>query len=183
MFYERGSYGWEFIGQGGFKSIESSDPDMARKKTEALLPLIEGCEVLAGGALSGIPYSVFDRAGLHIFEIREINDDVFDGIIEELRYADVADTAMNADAKKSADAKHIEAPNNIYFLDLIILPEEHPEVISKAAAMDYDVPFLEVRLTCFCRHIPPWVRDSAAYSVQTIGMNDGAIQAVVARTG
>lgn len=171
LLYERGSYGWESIGKGSFKKISADIPDLARKKTEALLPLIEGCDVLAGGVLSGIPYSVFDRAGLRIFKIDEISDDALDDIMEYLLYMDVV---------KKEDVKYTESPNNIYFLDLVVLPEGCPGAAGKTEAADNDIPFLELRFTCFCRHIPLWLKDCGAYSVKTVGVNDGAIQVVVA---
>jgi hypothetical protein len=170
---------WEAISETKFEKIAPSNPAMTRRSTEALLPLIEDCDMLAGGALVGIPFSVFDRAGLHIFEIAAINDKVFDGIIEDVQKASAAIVAKE---KIIRDAKPVETSTpGVYFLDLIALQKECPEVTSKKAMMDFlkDTPFLELRLVC--KHIPPWIENSGQYNVQVTGDKNGEVQAVITR--
>ena len=181
LIFERGEAekSWEAVSETSFEKIVPSNPALTRKSTEALLPLIEGCDVLAGGALVGIPFSVFDRAGLHIFEIGAVNNEVFDGIIEDLRNAD---SAAAAKEKIIREAKPVETSTpGVYFLDLIALQKECPEVTSKKAMMDFlkDTPFLELRLVC--KHIPPWIENSSAYNVQVTSDKDGEVNAVITR--
>jgi len=181
LIFERGGAEkkWKSVSETNFEKIKPSNPALTRKNTEALLPLIEGCGVLAGGALVGIPFSVFDRAGLHIFEIGAICDEVFDGIIEDLRNAD---SEAAAKEKIIREAKPVETSDpGVYFLDLIALQKECPEVTSKKAMMDFlkDAPFLELRLVC--KHIPPWIENSGAYNVQITSEKDGEVQAVISR--
>jgi len=170
---------WEAISETNFEKIAPSNPALTRKSTEELLPLIEDCDVLAGGALVGIPFSVFDRAGLHIFEIGAVDDEVLDGIIEDLRDADAAAAAKE---KIIREAKPVETSTpGMYFLDLIALQKECPEVTSKKAMMDFlkDTPFLELRLVC--KHIPPWIENSGLYNVQVTSDKDGTVDAVITR--
>ena len=177
LIFERGSEGWKAVGETDFSKIVPATPAMTRKKTEELLPLIKDCKVLAGGALAGIPFSVFDRAGLHIFEIGGINGETFDGIIADLRNADAEASAREAIIR---DAKPIEtATPGVYFLDLIALQSECPEISSKKAMADFlkRTPFLELRLVC--KHIPPWIENS--YNVRAVNRDDGAVQAVITR--
>jgi hypothetical protein len=177
--FERTGAGWEKTREANFEKIVPSAPASTRKNTEALLPLIEGCNILAGGALVGIPFSVFDRAGLHIFEIGEINSETFDGIAEDLCNADAAAAAKEAIIR---DARPVETSTpGVYFLDLIALQKECPEISSKKAMMDFlkDTPFMELRLVC--RHIPPWIESSGVYKVQTLGNEGGAVQAVITK--
>jgi len=179
MIFERGEKGWETISEKNFEKIAPSNPALTRKSTEALLPLIEDCDILAGGALVGIPFTVFDRAGFHIFEIGAMNDEVFDGIIEDLRNAD---SEAAAKEKIIREAKPVETSTpGVYFLDLIALQRECPEVTSKKAMMDFmkDTPFLELCLVC--KHIPPWIENSGLYNVQVTGDKDGEVQAVITR--
>jgi len=179
MIFERGEAGWKAVSESNFEKIVPSNPAQTRKNTQTLLPLIEGCDVLAGGALVGIPFSVFDRAGLHIFEIGAISGEVFDGIIEDLRSADAASAAKE---KIIRDAKPVETSTpGVYFLDLIALQRECPEVTSKKAMMDFlrDTPLLELRLVC--KHIPPWIENSSLYNVQVTGEENGAVQAVITK--
>jgi hypothetical protein len=179
LIFERTESGWENKGKANFEKIVPSAPALTRRNTEALLPLIEGCDVLAGGALFGIPFSVFDRAGLHIFEIGAINDEILDGVIEELQSADAEAAAKEAIIR---DAKPVETSTpGVYFLDLIALQKECPEISSKKAMVDFlkDTPFLELRLVC--KHIPPWIENSGAYNVQTISTHGDSVQALITR--
>jgi hypothetical protein len=170
---------WKAAGETAFDRIIPSNPSLTRKSTEALLPLIGKCDVLAGGSLVGIPFSVFDRAGLRIFEIAAIGGEVFDGIIEDLRSADAAAAARE---KIIRDAKPAETDTpGVYFLDLIALQRECPEISSKKAMMDFlkDTPFMELRLVC--KHIPPWIENTGLYNVRASGGRDGEVQAVITR--
>jgi hypothetical protein len=179
LIFERNKIGWTQTGEANFKKIVPSDPALTRKNTEALLPLIEGCNILAGGALFGIPFAVFDRAKLHIFEISAIHDEVFAGIAEDLCNADAEAAAKEAIIR---DAKPVEtSTTGVYFLDLIALQKECPEISSKKAMTDFlkDTPFLELRLVC--KHIPPWIENSGAYNVQTVSDDGNAVQAVITR--
>jgi hypothetical protein len=181
LIFERGEAGkgWETVSEKNFQKIAPSNPALTRKSTETLLPLVEGCDVLAGGALVGIPFTVFDRAGFHIFEIGAVGDEVFDGIVEDLRNAD---SEAAAKEKIIREAKPVETSTpGVYFLDLIALQKECPEVTSKKAMMDFlkDTPFLELRLVC--KHIPPWIENSGAYNVHITGEKDGEVSAVITR--
>jgi len=181
LIFERGEEGkgWETVSEKNFQKIAPSNPALTRKSTETLLPLVEGCDVLAGGALVGIPFTVFDRAGFHIFEIGAVGDEVFDGIVEDLRNAD---SEAAAKEKIIREAKPVETSTpGVYFLDLIALQKECPEVTSKKAMMDFlkDTPFLELRLVC--KHIPPWIENSGSYNVQITGEKDGEVSAVITR--
>jgi hypothetical protein len=179
LLFERTGAGWEKTREANFEKIVPSAPALTRKNTEALLPLIEGCNILAGGALVGIPFSVFDRARLHIFEIGEINSETFDGIAEDLCNANAEAAAKEAIIR---DAKPVETSTpGVYFLDLIALQKECPEISSKKAMMDFlkDTPFMELRLVC--KHIPPWIENSGAYNVQTLSNDGSAVQALITR--
>jgi hypothetical protein len=179
LIFEHTETGWTQSREANFEKIVPSAPALTRKNTETLLPLIEGCDILAGGALFGIPFSVFDRAGLHIFEIGEINDEIFDDVMEDLRNADAEAAAKEAIIR---DAKPVETSTpGVYFLDLIALQKECPDISSKKAMMDFlsNTPCLELRLVC--KHIPPWIENSGAYNVQTVSSDINGVQALITR--
>jgi hypothetical protein len=179
LIFERGADGWKSAGQKDFEKIPRANLALTRQKTEALLPLIDGCDVVAGGTLVGIPFTVFDRAGRHIFEIGELNDGVLDGIVEEICSANAEAAAKEAIIR---DAKPVETSTpGVYFLDLIALQKECPEISSKQAMMDFlkDTPLLELRLVC--KHVPPWIENSGAYNVQVVKNENGAVEAVITR--
>ncbi|MDR0320925.1 MAG: hypothetical protein LBI28_05430 [Treponema sp.] len=179
LIFERTPTGWTQTSEANFEKITPSNPALTRKNTSELLPLIEGCNVLAGGALFGIPFAVFDRAKLHIFEIGKIDTELFDGIIEDLRNASAEASAKEAIIR---DTKPVETSTpGVYFLDLIALQKECPEISSKKAMMDFlsNTPFLELRL--ICKHIPPWIENAGAYNVQTVSSDIDGVQALITR--
>jgi len=178
--YERTPAGtWEIIHTAPFEPIQPSNPTTTRKSMQALLPLVECGDIIAGGALVGIPFTVFDRAGFHIFAIESISDQVFDGIIEELRGAE---TEAAHKAKIISDARPVETGTpGVYYLDLVALQKECPEVTSKQAMQDFlqNTPLVELRL--ICKHIPPWIENAGCYTVTVTGAQDGAVHAVITR--
>jgi hypothetical protein len=178
LIFEKRTDKWEAAGEPEFERIIPSNPAQTRKMTEALLPLLEGCTIMAGGVLVGIPYSVFDMAGKHIFQINSVNDRVFDKMVKEIQSADAQ---RNLKERIIAEARPVEtATPGVYSLDLIALQKEYPEVSSKKAMADFleNTPFLELRLTC--KHIPPWIENSGKYNIQAQN-SDGAVNAVITR--
>jgi len=178
LIYEKKADKWEITGKPEFEKIIPSAPAQTRKKTGELLPLIEGCDIIAGGLLVGIPYSVFDMAGLHIFQIDELNDSVFDEIIKEIQNADAQNDLKERIIK---EARPVETSTpGVYSLDLIALQNECPEVSSKKAMADFleNTPFLELHL--ICKHIPPWIENSGKYEIKSQN-KDGAVSAVITR--
>jgi len=179
LIFEGGKVGWQKTGEAKFEKIVPSAPAATRKNTEALLPLLDGCKVLAGGALVGIPFSVFDRAGFHIFEIGEMNNEIFDGIMDDICKADAESATKEAIIR---DAKPVETSTpGIYFLDLVALQKECPEVTSKKAMMDFlkNTPFMELHLVC--KHIPPWIENSGAYKVQITEDKGSEVRAIITK--
>lgn len=177
LIFDKINGAWEVTSEIEFEKIVPSTPSNTRKLTAELLDLIEGCNILAGGTLVGIPYSVFDRAGFHIFEIGSTSDEIFDGIIEDVQNAD---RARNIREKTIAEMRPIETDiPGIYILDLITLQSEFPEISSKKALTDFleNTPFLELYLTC--KHIPPWIENSGKYNVSIQNGGNDAVRVVI----
>jgi hypothetical protein len=149
-----------------------------RQAVTDLLPMISDCDILAGRELSGLAFSVFNRAGLHIFEIQAINDKVLDGMVDDVVSADMAQNTKE-EIIRSARPVSIGAPG-IYFLDLVLLQTECPEVSSKKAMKDFfeQTPFLELHL--ICRHIPPWIESEERLKIDA-KPKDGNVYAVIRR--
>jgi len=178
LIYEKKSDKWEITGKPEFEKIVPSAPAQTRKTTGGLLPLIEGCDIIAGGALVGIPYSVFDMAGFHIFQIESISDSIFDEIVKDIQNADAQNNLKERIIK---EARPVETGTpGMYTLDLIALQNECPEVSSKKAMADFleNTPFLELHL--ICKHIPPWIENSGKYIIKAQNI-DGAVSAVITR--
>jgi len=178
LIYEKQADKWVVAGKPEFEKIVPSVPAQTRKMTEKLLPLIEGSNIIAAKSLVGIPYSVFDRAGFHIFQIESVNDIIFDEILKDIQNAEAQQDLKERIIK---EARPVEtAMPGVYSLDLIALQTECPEVTSKKAMADFleNTPFLELRL--ICKHIPPWIENSGKYNIQAQN-KDGAVNAVITR--
>jgi len=178
IIYEKRADKWTITRDAEFEKVIPSGPAQTRKKTGELLPLLDGCDIIAGGTLVGIPYSVFDMAGKHIFQINEVNDSVLDGIVRDIQNAEAQ---RNIKERIIKEARPVEtATPGVYTLDLVALQIECPEVTSKKAMADFleNTPFLELRL--ICKHIPPWIENSGKYDIQAQN-KDGAVSAVITR--
>jgi hypothetical protein len=178
LIFDKQADKWAVTGGPEFERIIPSSPVQTRKMTEALLPLLEGCHVVAGGTLVGIPYSVFDRAGLHIFQINMVDDAVLDEMVKDIQNAGAEN---NLKEKIIKETRPVETgTNGVFSLDLIALQSKCPEVSSKMAMKDFleNTPFMELRLTC--KHIPPWIENSGKYNIQAHN-SDGAVNAVITR--
>lgn len=178
LIFEKDESGWRVGRKESFAPFLPASPAVLRAAATELLPVISDCDILAGGELSGIVFSVFDRAGLHIFEIGAINDVILDSMT-----ADVADANAQQNIKEKIvnDVRPVPAgTDGIYFLDLVLLQTECPEVSSKKAMKDFfaNTPFLELHL--ICRHIPPWIENEGNLQIKA-QQKDGGVYAVIRR--
>jgi hypothetical protein len=178
LIFEKRADKWENTGKPEFEKIIPANPAQTRKMTSKLLQLIEGCDIIAGEMLVGIPYSVFDMSGKHIFQIDKIDSSEFDEMIKEIQNAEA-----QRDLKERiiTETRPVETSTpGVYSLDLVALQKECPEVSSKKAMADFleNTPFLELHLTC--RHVPPWIENSGKYNIQAQN-SGGAVNAVITR--
>jgi hypothetical protein len=177
VIYENGAGGWTVSRSADFTRITPSTPPATRQNTEALLPLLEGCDILAGGGITGIPFTVFDRAGFRIFEIGAVSDETLNGIIGELEVAKAAAADKEA-VMREAPPKETATPG-VYVLDLVALQSQYPEISSKMAMKDFleNTPLLELRLSC--QHIPPWLEAAGKYNVQVLQDSGERVEAII----
>jgi hypothetical protein len=177
--YEKKGELWEVVNKVGFVQIMPAVPKILRKNTQELLPLISDCDVIAGKEIRGIPYSVFDMAGLHIFEIENVSNEILDEISADVRSANIIKTENK---KILTSAVPIEtAVAGVYELDLAALQEKFPEISSKKALLDFmnNTPFLYLNLTC--KHVPPWIENSGKYDIKIKQSDENLIKAVISK--
>ncbi|MDR3209610.1 MAG: hypothetical protein LBT36_03170 [Oscillospiraceae bacterium] len=177
--FERDGEGWGVIREARFDPVTADSPAALRESTARLLPLLDGCAILAGGHLGGLPFTVFDRAGLHIFEVAALSGAVFDELFLDVSRS-AEESRMLADMLAGARPAETDTPG-VYFLDLIALQTEYPEVSSKNALTDFldGAPFRALRLVC--KHIPPWLENSGKYNIAASETPDGNVSAVITR--
>lgn len=147
-----------------------------RQDILTIIEQVGDCRIIVGGSLTGAAFSLFDRAGFQIFGILAVDDETFDGILQDIAGGDAL-RRMREEIIKNARPVETET-DGIYYLDLIALQTECPEVSSKKALMDFleNTPFLELHLVC--RHLPPWL-ENGAYKIQQEKRKDGTVFAVI----
>lgn len=127
------------------------------------------CRIIAGKEISGLPFTVFDSLGFHIFFISELNDCCLDGMLEDVN---------QNNKNKEIPQKPIETstPGKYYF-DLAALQEKFPEISSKKALRQFfeETPFLELELVC--AHLPPWI-ESLGYDITFKKQNEKTVAVI-----
>lgn len=136
------------------------------------------CRIVAGGKIVGVPYTELERYGFNIFEIDEYGDDVFDAILEDIEH-DESKTALKEKIVKEARPVETSTPG-VYYLDLVALQTECPEVSSKQAMKEFfeSTPFVELQLVC--NHIPPWL-DGMCMDIKESKTADGKFRAIITK--
>jgi len=148
----------------------STNPIKLRQHILNIISQLEDCKIIAGSELIGIPYCVFDGNGFSIFSITEISDEVLDGIIADIK---VTDLQINMKNEIIKNAMPVETEiSGVYYLDLVMLQTECPEISSKKALKNFlsNTPFIELQL--LCNHIPPWIENGNYDIASTKTSND-----------
>ncbi len=150
-----------------------------RRRARTLTELLGDCRVIAGLEMLGIPFSVFDMAGYHIFTVTEINSTIFEEILADIENGD-AQNRMREEIIKNAKPVETDVPG-MYFLDLILLQTECPEISSKKALRDFleSTPFLELKL--ICKHLPPWLELDPKIHVELVSATE-PVTAIITKT-
>jgi len=180
LVYEK-TGGWQVAGVIPFEApvIETLGvPERVRSFVRNLIARLESCPVIAGMSLTGIPYALFDQAGKQIFEIPDLSGEQLDGIADDL----------NSDRKKAAtdtafivSQKPVETQDKgSWYLDLVRLQKEYPEISSKKAMTEFLSTDFE-KLTLVCQHVPPWIEYDGRFDIVCDSTSGGDITAVIRR--
>lgn len=169
---------WKVKRTVAYNKPETHSISVLRKQASEIMHLVSDCNIIAGKELSGIPFSVFDMAGFHIFSIGEISNDVLYGITSDIEKG-YEEKRVKEEIIKTACPVETDIPG-VYYLDLIMLQTECPEVSSKKAMTSFfdTTPFLELKL--ICKHIPPWIENSGKYNIVS-ERHDDSFTAVITK--
>ncbi len=176
--FEKNDCGWELMSELSFPSDIKTEPSELRAATLRLIEDMGDCRVIAGAKISGVPYTELDRCGFSIFEIEDYGPGLFEAIAEDMENAGAE---MSLNEKMISDARPIETSTpGVYYLDLVALQAERPEVSSKRAMKEFfeTTPFVELHLVC--GHIPQWLED-LPLDISKSETADGKIKAVISR--
>lgn len=170
--------GWRRTGQFPVSVKDAPDLNAFREQVRRTIERLEECRVIASKELSGLAFGEFDKAGFHIFDIPEYNDEVLDGIIEDIKKQEAERREQNL----GIAGTHPEqtAVEGVYYFNLAAVQKEHPELSSKVLLKDFlkSTPFLELHLICV--HIPPWLEDGG-YNIKSDTLPDGTVRAVITK--
>lgn len=150
--------------------IDATNMNSIRKSTTEIVKLLKeyDCDIIAGKELTGIPFSIFDQFKFYIFNIDSTSDELFDSILYDIENSNIQ-TKIKSEIIKNLSPIETDV-QGVYFLDLILLQTECPEVSSKKALKNFleNTPFLELILVC--KHIPPWLEEN--YDIKTTYTNE-----------
>lgn len=170
--FEKGDAGWETIDEIDISKIKETEPALLRSGIERIIEKLDNCSVIAGGGLSGIAYNQFNKHGFDIFEISVCGSEVFEGIRSDL------EDKNKEDALRLPSSPAETAAQGIYYLDLVSLQKQSPEISSKQALKDFleNTPFIELKL--ICGHVPPWL-ENGPYDISTEEIDNGKLLATI----
>lgn len=118
-----------------------------------LIDDFDGCKIVVVKKGFGIAYSVFYAEDFSVWELPGKAEEVLDSVLSIEKEHDTIEE------NKGENKNYIEeVKNGEYYLDLIKLQLEDPEVSSKKVLL----PFIETTvfeaLKLRCCHVPPWLR-------------------------
>lgn len=150
-----------------------------REATQGLVTLLEECNTVAFGEITGIPYTVFDHAGFQIFSIPDDSQETLVGIAKDIDQMQREEEEKKKEAGKAVPME-TETPG-VYYLDLVKVQELHPELSSKKVLMEFlqTTPFLELKLNC--AHVPPWIEKDGRWKVQSTHTDKGILAQIMVR--
>jgi len=178
--FEKEGEQWRAVRTAPFSPITGNTIEKLRKETEAIMTLAEDAKAVLCRELSGIPFSVFNQKGYCIFCSEKADQDTLDGMIKDIEESDEK-RRRKEEMIQNAGPVETQTPG-IYFLDLVQLQTECPEVSSKKALLPFlsNTPFLELQIVC--AHIPPWLETDDSYEKKVCnGNGNGKVHITITR--
>ena len=133
--------------------LDFTAPSAVRDSMRGAIAELDGCKVIVGKNIGGLPYNVLDRMGFAVFEADVFSPELLDGVRR-----DVESAARSVKVRETPPLAPVACglPGH-YYLDLIKLQAVRPDISSKAALRPFlRQPFAE--LTLVCSHLPPWLQ-------------------------
>lgn len=144
---------WQVKDEIHYRLDTSSSMAETRDNIRSIILQLMDCKILIGKSVTGLAYNILDRMGFIIYEAASVSDQLFDEILTESEEA-AADSGATAGATPTSPVMTSE--EGVYYLNLIELQEQHPEISSKKALKSFieTTPFYKLEVVC--SHIPPW---------------------------
>jgi Fe-only nitrogenase accessory protein AnfO len=155
MVFEKRKNAWIARKEIPYQIDLSTNLQEIRNQVRNLITKLDDCTIIVSESITGLVYNVFDRMGFHIFEVPAFQATILDDIL-----MDIANNTESIERNESIPTAPIETIDGIYFLDLIQLQTNRPDVSSKKALQPFlhNTPF--IKLDMLCSHLPPWLENT-----------------------
>jgi len=152
--YKKQVRGWLTVNEIPAQIDFSKDIFLVREELSDLITQLGDCKIIVGRTISGLAYQMFDKKGFHIFEVEQFTPAILDKILSDVDRETISDG--NAACPVETDVP------GVYFLDLITLQNQNPEISSKMILQPFltNIPFLQLNIVC--GHLPPWMESFIA---------------------
>lgn len=147
-----------------------------REQFKELVSKLGDCEIIACKDLIGIAYHMFNRMGFSIFNIDNINDETFFGIISDIETGNELNQLKQQALLNLGPVE--KETSGMYFLDLLELQKSFPDLSSKKALQPFfkETPFVQLEL--ICSHLPPWIEEYG-YTIKTSIFDSNKTRAMI----
>jgi len=155
MVFEKRENAWLARKEIPYQIDLSTNLQEIRNQVRNLITKLDDCKIIVSQSITGLVYNVFDRMGFHIFETVFFQPSLFDDIL-----IDIQQHTEEIERNEAIPTTPIETVDGIFFLDLIRLQINHPDVSSKKALQPFlhNMPF--IKLDMLCSHLPPWLENT-----------------------
>ncbi len=164
---------WSVVNEIRYSLDLTSNISEVRDNIKATVLQLEDCKVIIGKAIAGLPYNIFERMGFEIYEAQSVSHSLLDEINTELE----TESDHYSPLSSEVSMKPVEtSEQGVFFLNLILLQEKHPEISSKKALQSFIETYCFYRLDVICSHIPPWFdtilpQKRLTYSIEELERN------------
>lgn len=152
-----------------FPCVAATTVKGLREEMKGIVSMLEGIGVVACKEILGIPFTELDAKGKCIFAIENKSEDTFQGMLTDMIASDEK-KRLHDEIIKNACPVQTKTPG-VYFLDLVLLQKECPEVSSKRALKDFLATTTFMELKMLCAHIPPWLEHDTRYEIESKNEN------------
>jgi hypothetical protein len=137
---------------------------------------ISDCVAVISTSINGLPYRMFDKAGLKILEVQEFN-------IDDLEYLEGLINVETYECERTTMTPVSPGCDGNYIFDLVAAQSERPDLSSKMLLRDFldKTPF--VSFVLICEHVPPWIEELVNLNNMDISIskNNEKIKATIRR--
>jgi Fe-only nitrogenase accessory protein AnfO len=156
VIYRKKQGSWNVLKEKDFALNEDLDMKDLRKKMAEAIEFLNGCKIIVGRSITGIPYFELEKCLFSIWEFQGKPEEILDHVLEK-------EEEQEADRdKKDIQLSPVEISAGCYRISIKEIQESDTGVTTKQVLLPFlrEAVFhsLEVR----CNHVPPWLETEFA---------------------